>query len=75
MSVDRKKLEALLQWYETFATVPIPKSDTLLTKLMVHGILVGTYLEPIASGLQPEHFQLYFSSSNRLVFVYKVLDS
>jgi len=55
---------ALLQWYETFATIPIPQSDRVLTKLIVFG----------AFGLlEPEHFELSFSSSNNMVFVYQVL--
>jgi dolichyl-diphosphooligosaccharide--protein glycosyltransferase len=54
----------LLQWYETFATIAIPHSDRVLTKLMIYG----------AFGiLEPEHFELSFSSSNAMVFVYKVL--
>ena len=54
----------LLNWYQRFGQLPIPNSDTVLTKLMLHG----------AFGiLPPEHFQLSFSSSDGLVFVYKVL--
>lgn len=54
----------LLNWYERFGQLPIPNTDTVLTKLMIYG----------AFGiLPPEHFQLSFSSSTELVFVYKVL--
>jgi dolichyl-diphosphooligosaccharide--protein glycosyltransferase len=54
----------LLNWYEQFGRIPIPNTDTVLTKLMIHG----------AFGiLPPEHFQLSFSSSSELVFTYKVL--
>jgi len=54
----------LLNWYQRFGQLPIPNSDTVLTKLMLHG----------AFGiLPPEHFQLSFSSSDGLVFVYKVI--
>jgi dolichyl-diphosphooligosaccharide--protein glycosyltransferase len=54
----------LLNWYQRFGQLPIPHTDTVLTKLMIHG----------AFGiLPPEHFQLSFSSSDGLVFVYKVL--
>ena len=57
---------ALLRWYETFATIAIPQSDRVLTKLMIFG----------AFGiLEPEHFELSFSSSNNMVFVYRVLYS
>ena len=55
---------SLLNWYERFGQLPIPTTDTVLTKLMIYG----------AFGiLPPEHFQLSFSSSTELVFVYKVL--
>jgi dolichyl-diphosphooligosaccharide--protein glycosyltransferase len=55
---------SLLNWYERFGQLPIPNSDTVLTKLMLHG----------AFGiLPPENFQLSFSSSDVMVFVYKVL--
>jgi dolichyl-diphosphooligosaccharide--protein glycosyltransferase len=54
----------LLNWYQRFGTLPIPHTDTVLTKLMIHGTF---------GILPPEHFQLSFSSSDGLVFVYKVL--
>jgi hypothetical protein len=55
----------LLSWYEEFGqTVALPPPDTVLTKLMMYGTF-GIYT--------PEHFQLMFSSSNGMVFVYKVL--
>ena len=55
---------SLLNWYERFGQLPIPTTDTVLTTLMIYG----------AFGiLPPEHFQLSFSSSTELVFVYKVL--
>jgi dolichyl-diphosphooligosaccharide--protein glycosyltransferase len=55
---------ALLQWYETFATIAIPHSDRILTKFMIFGAF---------SILEPEQFELSFSSSNKMVFVYRVL--
>ncbi len=56
--------ESLQQWYYEFSTYALPKADRVLTKLMVYG----------AFGFnQPEHFEPAFSSSNGLVFVYKVL--
>jgi dolichyl-diphosphooligosaccharide--protein glycosyltransferase len=55
----------LLSWYEEFGqTVALPPPDTVLTKLMMYGTY-GIY--------PPEHFQLMFSSSSNMVFVYKVL--
>lgn len=54
----------LLQWYQNFAQLEIPKTDIVLTKLMVYGSF---------GILQPDHFQLSFTSQNRLVFVYKVI--
>jgi len=58
---------ALLQWYEEFRqTVALPKPDRVLTKLMIDGVFPGLVIEP-------EHFQLIFSSSSNFVFVYKVL--
>ncbi len=53
----------LLRWYETFATVALPRSDRVLTKLMIYGAF---------DILEPEHFERSFSSSNDLVFVYHV---
>lgn len=56
---------SLQQWYTEFGqTVALPKADRVLTKLMIYGTF-GVY--------EPEHFQLVFSSSMRLVHVYKVL--
>jgi dolichyl-diphosphooligosaccharide--protein glycosyltransferase len=56
--------ENLLNWYERFGQLPIPNTDTVLTKLMIYG----------AFGiLPPENFQLSFSSNNELVFIYKVM--
>jgi len=54
----------LLQWYQQFSQLALPKSDTVLTTLMIHGVF---------RILPPEHFQLSFASSNDLVFVYKVM--
>lgn len=56
--------QTLLQWYQSFAKMALPKSDTVLTKLMIYGTF---------GILQPEHFQLNFASSGRMVFIYKVL--
>ncbi len=54
----------LLSWYEQFGQLAIPNADTVLTKLMIYGTF-GIF--------PPEHFQLSFSSSDELIFVYKVL--
>lgn len=59
----------LLQWYENLAKIPIPRSDRVLTKLMIFGAF------PELGILQPEHFELSFSSTNDMVFVYRVLYS
>jgi len=56
----------LQQWYNELRTVALPKADRVLTKLMIYGAFPGLINEP-------ERFQLIFSSSYRLVFVYKVL--
>ena len=58
----------LQQWYSEFRQMALPKSDRVLTKLMIYGAF-GEYLPD----MEPEHFQLIFSSSLRLVFVYKVI--
>lgn len=54
----------------------IPKSYTVLSKLMVYGVLWDTdslRLSLAYYGIgEPEHFKLAFASSNKMVFVYKV---
>jgi hypothetical protein len=60
----------LQRWYSQFKqNVYLPKADRVLTKLMTYGAF-GTTFDTLGS---PQHFQLIFSSSRRLVFVYKVL--
>ena len=60
----------LQQWYTQFKqNVYLPKADRVLTKLMMYGAF-GTTFDPLGS---PQHFQLVFSSSRKLVFVYQVL--
>ena len=60
---------SLNDWYESFANFALPKSDTVLTKLMIYG----------AFGFnKPDHFELVFPPSGwgeayPMVFVYKVL--
>ena len=57
---------SLLQWYNEFRQLALPKADRVLTKLMVYGAFgIGDYM--------PEHFELTFSSAQGLVHVYKVL--
>ncbi|MFH0897286.1 MAG: hypothetical protein V1850_04480, partial [Candidatus Bathyarchaeota archaeon] len=60
---------SLQQWYTQFGQYALPKADRVLTKLMLYGAF-GTTFDTLG---QPEHFQLIFSSSDRFVFVYKVL--
>jgi dolichyl-diphosphooligosaccharide--protein glycosyltransferase len=56
-------------WYSSYPFA-IPKSYTVLSKLMLYGILGDQVVQ--YGGSKPEHFRLMFSSSNRMVFVYKV---
>jgi hypothetical protein len=55
-----------LPWLTNLA---LPKSDTVLTKLMVYGAIpeYNTWFQ-----VKPSHFDLVFSSSRRMVFVYKI---
>lgn len=63
---DPQASSSLLQWYEEFReTVALPNPDTVLTKLMIYGTFGA--LTP------PNHFELIFSSSLRMVHVYEVL--
>jgi dolichyl-diphosphooligosaccharide--protein glycosyltransferase len=54
-------------WYDQFAQFALPKSDSVLTKLMVYGAF-GAFVTP-------EHFQLSFASSNGFVLIYEILYS
>ncbi|MDQ1281447.1 MAG: dolichyl-diphosphooligosaccharide---protein glycosyltransferase [Thermoproteota archaeon] len=70
ISSSTSNYQSLVQWYQQFAKYPLPKSDTVLTKMMVYGTF----------GIDaPTNFQLVFSSSGMggqaapMVFVYKVL--
>jgi asparagine N-glycosylation enzyme membrane subunit Stt3 len=78
----------LIEWYQQFATVTLPKSDRVLTKLMIYGDLVSSEqirdiysqipeaqqpIEYLLYLTQPTNFQLLFASSGSMVFVYKVL--
>ncbi|UCH01937.1 MAG: hypothetical protein JSV20_08960 [Candidatus Bathyarchaeota archaeon] len=62
----------LLAWYQQFSGFALPKSYTVLTKLMINGAF-GQGLLPLT------HFQLVFSSSGwngqfpPMVFIYEVL--
>jgi asparagine N-glycosylation enzyme membrane subunit Stt3 len=53
-----------------FGQLSIPKRDILLTKLMIHGTFPEYAL--LYFGITLEHFDLVFSSSNRMVLVYEV---
>jgi dolichyl-diphosphooligosaccharide--protein glycosyltransferase len=57
----------LLRWYNNFAGYALPKSDRLLTKLIIHGSFPGLF-----SDLTPQNFELVFASSRRFVLVYKI---
>jgi hypothetical protein len=60
--------QTYLQWYEQFKSYALPKSDRVLTKLIIYGAFEGT-----VPGVTPEHFQLAFASDQRFVLVYKVI--
>ena len=53
-----------------FVNIPMPKSDLVLSTLIYYGM----YYEYVAyAGIRvPEHFELAFTSSSNLVFVYKI---
>ncbi|MEM2094694.1 MAG: STT3 domain-containing protein, partial [Candidatus Bathyarchaeia archaeon] len=59
----------LQRWYERFRTYALPRSDTVLTKLMIYGSFPGW---GVAETLKPECFELIYASKSRLVLVYKV---
>jgi dolichyl-diphosphooligosaccharide--protein glycosyltransferase len=78
----------LMGWYQQFASFALPKSDSVLTKLMIYGELLSSNtirsiyeqipeaqqnIEYLLSLTQPQHFQLLFASSGSMVFIYKVL--
>jgi len=56
---------SLSNWYDQFAQFALPKSDSVLTKLMVYGAF-GAFVTL-------EHFQLAFASSNGFVLIYEIL--
>jgi dolichyl-diphosphooligosaccharide--protein glycosyltransferase len=60
--------QARLQWYNQFKSYALPKSDRVLTKLMIYGAFQGA-----VPGVTPEHFQLAYASDQRFVLVYKVV--
>ncbi|MCJ7609135.1 glycosyltransferase family 39 protein [Candidatus Bathyarchaeota archaeon] len=61
----------LTQWYDQFKTYALPKSDRVLTKLMINGAFPG--LDQVISDLTLQHFQLAYASDQRFVLVYKVV--
>jgi len=78
----------LLSWYQQFSGFALPKSDRVLTKLIIYGELATSktiqsiYLSfPSAREVidnlfyltQPTNFQLIFASSTNMVFIYKIL--
>ena len=78
----------LLAWYEYFSEYALPKSDRVLTKLMIYGDLSTSMtmqsiyfqipsareaIDHLLNVTQPDRFQLLFASSRSMVFVYKVL--
>jgi asparagine N-glycosylation enzyme membrane subunit Stt3 len=78
----------LLSWYQQFASFALPKSDSVLTKLMIYGELTSSntiwsiydqipeaqqYIQYLLYTTQPTHFQLLFASSGSMVFIYKVM--
>jgi len=67
-SQNSQATQAHLQWYDQFKSYALPKSDRVLTKLMIYGAFQGA-----VPGVTPEHFQLAFASDQRFVLVYKVV--
>jgi len=78
----------LIEWYQQFASFALPKSDSVLTKLMIYGELASSNtirsiyeqipeaqqsIEYLLYLTQPTNFQLLFASSGSMVFIYKVL--
>lgn len=78
----------LISWYNQFASFALPKSDCVLTKLMIYGELVSSNtiwaiyeqfpdarqsIEYLIYLTQPTNFQLLFASSGSMVFIYKIL--
>jgi dolichyl-diphosphooligosaccharide--protein glycosyltransferase len=78
----------LMEWYQQFSSFALPKSDSLLTKLMVYGEIVSSNtirsiyeqipeaqqpIEYLLFQTQPINFRLIFASSGSMVFVYKVI--
>ncbi len=59
----------LQQWYSQFATYALPSANTTLTKMIVYGSFPGW---DVSLALEPQNFELVYSSSRRLVFIYKV---
>jgi asparagine N-glycosylation enzyme membrane subunit Stt3 len=77
-----------IEWYQQFAEFALPKSDSVLTKLMIFGELSSSYtildiyntvpearqsIDYLLFITQPTNFQLLFASSGNMVFIYKVL--
>jgi asparagine N-glycosylation enzyme membrane subunit Stt3 len=61
----------LTQWYDQFKTYALPKSDRVLTKLMINGAFPG--LDQVIGNLTLKNFQLAYASDQRFVLVYKVV--
>jgi len=63
--------QARLRWYNQFRDYALPRSDTVLTKLMICGAFPG--IEESVPIVRPEHFQLAYASDRQFVLVYKVV--
>jgi asparagine N-glycosylation enzyme membrane subunit Stt3 len=55
------------------STIPLPKRDSVLTRLLVYGAYFNQYGQPSQSLVEPGlHFELAFRSTYGLVLIYKV---
>lgn len=55
------------------STIPLPKRDSVLTRLLVFGAFFNQYGQPSQSIVDPgNHFELVFRSTYGLVLIYKV---
>ncbi len=60
---------SLQRWYSQFAAYALPNANTTLTKMMIYGSFPGW---DVSEALKPQNFELVYSSSRRLVLIYKV---
>lgn len=63
----------LINWYNQFKSLALPKNDTVLTKLMLNGAYPG--INASIPELTLQHFQPAFASERNFVLVYKIIYS